>query len=329
MKLKFALSVLSLSTILLSASPVLASEEDTFAGNVSTETDSNGTEKNIITSNGKQIENYNSTDSNTKKNNSSITINANFIEDTHSSEKTTVLSVNGFVPSGRKFIYPKNNTWEASMLWPSSYKATIINESIDSPVKITNSTPSNTIRNKEVSSSISYGFGGGISIQGKSAGGSLNGNVAFTKNISYQQPDYETIQTKGTNYEVAWKTNFTETTDGYSRDSWHGIYGNQMFMKSRQYNSRENNFTADYQLSALITGGFSPNYGVVLKAPKNVKKSLIKVALGRESETYTLKWTGFSWTGVNRLDQSNSDWSSNVLFVYELDWENHTLKSIS
>lgn len=286
-------------------------------------------EKDIIKSSDKQIISYNSTDSKTASNNSAITINANFIEDSNSSDKTTVLAIEGFIPSGRKFIYPKTNTWQASMLWPNSYETTIINDPLDSNVKITNSTPNNTIRNKEVSSSISYGFGGGISVEGKNVGGSVNGNIAFTKSISYQQPDYETIQTEGSNNRVAWKTNFTETLDGYSRDSWNIIYGNQMFMRSRQTNSRENNFTADYKLSSLITGGFSPKYGVVLKAPKDVTKSRIKVYLGRISETYTLNWNGINWSGTNTLDQTNSDWSSNVGITYELDWNEHTLRVIA
>lgn len=313
MKVRKLSSVLFLTSIFFSFSPVRANE----------------IEKDVIKHNDKQIISYNSTDTKTATNNSAITVNANFIEDSNSSDRTTVLAIEGFIPSGRKFIYPKDNTWQASMLWPNSYATTIINDSLDSNVKITNSTPNNTIRNKEVSSSISYGFGGGISVEGKNVGGSANGNIAFTKSISYQQPDYETVQTEGNSNRVAWKTNFTETLDGYSRDSWNIIYGNQMFMKSRQNNSRENNFTSDYKLSSLITGGFSPKYGVVLKAPKDVTKSRIKVYLGRTSETYTLNWTGVNWTGANKLDQTNSDWSSNAVITYELDWNAHTLKVIA
>ncbi|EGO2842933.1 hypothetical protein IBQ15_002691 [Enterococcus faecalis] len=313
MKVRKLSSVLFLTSIFFSFSPVRANE----------------IEKDVIKHNDKQIISYNSTDTKTATNNSAITVNANFIEDSNSSDRTTVLAIEGFIPSGRKFIYPKDNTWQASMLWPNSYATTIINDPLDSNVKITNSTPNNTIRNKEVSSSISYGFGGGISVEGKNVGGSANGNIAFTKSISYQQPDYETVQTEGNSNRVAWKTNFTETLDGYSRDSWNIIYGNQMFMKSRQNNSRENNFTSDYKLSSLITGGFSPKYGVVLKAPKDVTKSRIKVYLGRTSETYTLNWTGVNWTGANKLDQTNSDWSSNAVITYELDWNAHTLKVIA
>lgn len=208
---------------------------------------------------------------------------------------TKILSLNGFIPSGRKFIFPKNNTLKGEMLWPQRYSTAVYNIPLDKSVKITNSTPDNTIRSKEVSNSITYGIGGGIKMEGKQPGANLDANAAITKTISYQQPDYETAKTTSTVTGVNWNTNFTETRDGYTRNSWNPVYGNQMFMYGRYTSNIRNNFTPDYQLSSLITSGFSPSYGLVLRAPKDVKKSRIKVVFARRSEIYQQNWDGLNW----------------------------------
>ncbi|HGF7600439.1 TPA: enterococcus pore-forming toxin Epx [Enterococcus hirae] len=322
--------VLALLANFVVGTPILADyNEDNILGTTTTETDENGNIKTIITVKNRQIETYNSSDSATTSNNSSITVNGTFFNDKYSQELTTILSVSGFVPSGRKFIFPPHNTWVGSMLWPVQYSTTVKNSSKDNTVKISDSTPANTIRNKEVSNSITYGIGGGVKIEGKTPGANLDSSVAFTKTISYQQPDYETVKTVGTTQMATWKTTFTETTDGYTRNSWNPTYGNEMFMYGRYTYDVKKNFTSDYKLSPLITGGFSPSYGIVLKARKNTKKSTIEVFLDRQSETYKQEWSGFNWYGSNYLDQTKPDWSSGAALTFEVDWQNHTIRFIA
>lgn len=307
--------------------PVFADfNEDNVLGTTTTETDENGNVKTSITVKNRKIESYNSSDSATASNNSSVSVNGTFFNDRYSSQATTVLSVNGFIPSGRKFNFPPGNSWYGSMLWPYQYSTTIKNVSPDNKVKISDSTPVNSIRNKEVSESITYGIGGGVKVEGKTPGANVDSNAAFTKTISYQQPDYETVKTTGTTNTASWKTTFTETRNGYTRTSWNITYGNEMFMVGRYAYNVKQNFTPDYQLSHLITGGFSPSYGLVLKAPKDTKKSFVKVYMSRKSETYSETWSGFNWHGRNYSDQSNPDWSSDVSLTFEIDWQKHTIR---
>ncbi|NTJ98465.1 hypothetical protein HQ633_12755, partial [Enterococcus faecium] len=317
-------------SILLASSPVFADfNESNTIGTTTTEKDEDGKTKTIITVKDRQIESYTSTDAATSSNNSSVSINATFFNDRYSDKLTTLLSFKGFIPSGRRFTFPPRNSWLGFMLWPYKYSTTITNISLDKPVKIIESTPSNTIKNKEVSDSIVYGVGGGVKLEGKTPGASLDANAAFSKTISYQQPDYETIKTSGTTQKTSWDTVFTETTDGYTRTSWNSLFGNGLFMVGLYTYDVKKNFTPDYKLSQLITGGFSPEYGLVLNAPKEVKKSQIKVQLSRVSETYRQEWTGFNWFGRNYLDQNTSDWSSTSSLLFEIDWEKHTVKFIA
>ena len=325
---KIWLSIAVLSAMLTTV-PVFANfSEDNIIGTTTQEIDEHGNVKTIITVKNQQIESYTSTDSGTAKNRSTLTVNANFLNDKYSNELTTILSLNGFIPSGRKFIFPKNNTLKGEMLWPQRYSTAVYNIPLDKSVKITNSTPDNTIRSKEVSNSITYGIGGGIKMEGKQPGANLDANAAITKTISYQQPDYETAKTTSTVTGVNWNTNFTETRDGYTRNSWNPVYGNQMFMYGRYTSNIRNNFTPDYQLSSLITSGFSPSYGLVLRAPKDVKKSRIKVVFARRSETYQQNWDGLNWWGRNFYDTKNPYSLSKVTLTFELDWQNHRVTFI-
>ncbi|OUZ28017.1 hypothetical protein A5806_002626, partial [Enterococcus faecium] len=73
-------------SILLVSSPVSASfNEDNILGTTTKETDEDGKTKTIITVKDRQIESYTSSDSATKENNTSLTVNANFLNDKYSS----------------------------------------------------------------------------------------------------------------------------------------------------------------------------------------------------------------------------------------------------
>ena len=272
----------------------------------------------IITQNNKQIRKYSSTDSATTKSNSKITVDASFVDDKFSSEMTTIISLKGFIPSGRKIF--ALSKYRGVMRWPIKYMVDLKNNSLDSSVKIVDSVPKNTISTKEVNNTISYSIGGGIDTSNKA---SLNANYAVSKSIRYVQPDYNTIQTNDTNSIASWNTEFAETRDGYNVNSWNIVYGNQMFMRSRYSGTSTTNFTPDYQLSSLITGGFSPSFGVVLTAPNGTKKSQIEISLKREINSYHIAWDT-EWQGRNYPDSKIEE-----TVKFELDWEKHTIRQIS
>lgn len=280
----------------------------------------------IVTQNNKQIRKYSSTDSATTKDDSRVTIDASFIDDKFSSEMTTILSLKGFMPSKREIRSLFKS--QGFMEWPFKYTVDVKNQSLDESVKIVDSVPKNTIFNKDVTNSISYSIGGGIDISKESSGkasasASLNANYAVSKSISYVQPDYNTVQLKDTNNIASWKTEFAETRDGYNIHSWNPVYGNQMFMRTRYSGTSTDNFLPDYQLSSLITGGFSPNFGLVLTAPNGTKKSRIEISLGRQMNLYRIAWDT-EWQGKNWDYGFKSE-----TVTFELDWENHTVRKIN
>lgn len=246
-----------------------------------------------------------------------FTAEANFINDKNSSDATAIITLNGFIPSGRKILYL--NPYRGVMQWPVSYQIEVENIS-DNSVKIVDNIPKNTIETKDVNESVSYSIGGGVNT---SKTGSLNTNVAYSKSVKYTQPDYITVQTEGTNNKVVWNTKFAETRDQYNLDSWNIIYGNEMFMRTRYSGTSVSNFKSDHELSSLITGGFSPNVGLVLTAPKDATVSRLKFKFKRETLSYHMVWYT-AWSGINYLDRTVED-----VVEFELDWVNKTIKQVN
>lgn len=310
-------SVLLIST-LLSSKVALANDLGVSADVTIKE---NGKGYTVLTQNNKQITNYTSTASNSN-NNYKATIDATFVDDKYSSEMTTILSLKGFIPSEKK-IFRADEKYGA-MLWPSKYKVEVKNLSLDKLVKVVDSIPKNAIDTKTINKSISYTIGGGINTEEKSLSPSLNANYTFSKSVSYSQPDYKTIQTHDSNDLISWNTIFTETKEGYNLDSWNIMYGNQLFMKSRHGGDYETNFLSDSELSSLISGGFSPNMGLVLTAPNGVKNSIIEVTLSNFQNTYLMRWADTNWFGVNSDDNKEIK----ETFRFKINWKNHTIRPI-
>lgn len=316
MKSKKIIAGVLVSSIVLTNSYSFASDIVGSTSNVIKNEDGSVT---IITQNKKLVKKYTSTSSATTKNNFRVTADANFIEDERSAEATTIVTIGGFIPSGRK-VFGLNND-RGVMQWPVKYGVEVENISEKKNVRIVDNVPKNTIESKEVNESLSYSVGGGIDT---SKNASLNSNVAFSKVIKYTQPDYITLQRSGTNNNVSWDTKFAETRDQYSLDSWNPIYGNQMFMNSRYSGTCTTNFTPDYKLSSLITGGFSPNFGIVLSTPTTKEtKSRIKVKFKREMLSYHMVWYT-AWRGENYPDRTIVD-----EVTFEIDWQNRTIKQVS
>lgn len=304
MKKKKIMAITLLSSVILNGTYIpISNIKEVKATNVSTEVKNS---KLVNTSVG----------SATTENNFRFTAEANFIDDKNSSEATAILTLNGFIPSGRKILYL--NPYRGVMHWPVSYKIEAENTSNDS-VKIVDNIPKNTIETKDVNESVSYSIGGGVNT---SKTGSLNANAAYSKSVKYTQPDYITVQTEGTNHRVVWNTKFAETRDGYTLDSWNILYGNEMFMRTRYSGTSISNFKPDHELSSLITGGFSPNVGLVLTAPKDATTSRLKFKFTREVLSYHMVWYT-AWSGVNYPDNIVED-----VVEFELDWANKTIKQV-
>ncbi|MCJ8341692.1 MAG: beta-channel forming cytolysin [Cetobacterium sp.] len=274
----------------------------------------------VIKENGKEAVKYTSMDTSSSKG-LKATLSGSFIEDQYSDKKTVLLNLDGFIPSGKKV---SGSVYYGKMKWPETYRVSIENYDLSNKVKIANSIPKNTIDKKQVSNSIGYSIGGNISTDGKSANAGLNASYSVQNTISYEQPDFRTIQRKDDEKLASWDIKFVETKDGYNLDSYHAIYGNQLFMKSRLYNSGYENFIDDIYLSTLISGGFSPNMAIALTASKDTKESTIIVKCERFDDDYTLHWQTTQWWGSNKRSTAYEGSE----FVFRINWGNHTIKKI-
>lgn len=273
-----------------------------------------------IDSNGKKAEIYTSSDAHSISD-VKTSISISFIEDPNDSNLTALVSLKGFIPS-RLSRY--GNYSYGRMYWPSKYNIAVQSDDLNDKVKIIESIPSNKIETVKVSETIGYSIGGNVSASKDTASGGLNAGYNVQRSISYDQPDFKTIQ-KADNLKVAsWDIIFNKTKDGYDKDSYHPFYGNQLFMKSRLYNTGDKNFTDIKDLSTLISGGFTPDMAVALKAPKGMKKSQLILSYRTYHDLYSLRWSGSEWWGSN--EQAKSPTFTN--HAYEIDWENHTVKFI-
>jgi len=271
-----------------------------------------------ITSGGKNAEVYTSSDA-SDTSNVKTTVSASFIKDPNDSNLTTLVSVKGFIPSK---LTKYGGYYNGFMDWTSQYDMVI--ESIDEnkKVKILESIPHNQIEKVDVTETIGYSIGGNVSISSNSESGGGNANYSVQRSIKYQQPDFKTIQKADNLTKASWSIVFNKTKEGYDRDSYNILYGNQMFMKSRYYNTGIKNLVDDKDLSPLISGGFTPDIVTALKAPKDMGKSIFTVTYKNYQDLYSVKWTGTEWWGSNI-----KAWEpSSITHTYELDWENNTVR---
>ncbi|GAB6168382.1 beta-channel forming cytolysin CytK2 [Clostridium carnis] len=349
MKKKLIISLISISLISSFSGQVVFANTDSVIphpttpisdNHISTTTtvtkDPNGSASTIDTVYNKRVTTYSSTDT-ISKDGITSTVDATFIHDKNSAEMTTILNLKGFIPSNLTYNLFNTEYKELTyLLWPYKYQ---VHASTSTPkVKIAETFPKNTIDTSEVNSSISYSLGGGIEVSKEGSKSNINGSVAYSKSISYSQPEYKTVQSINTNNNVKWDITFNQNKEGYSVHDYNTLYGNQLFMVSR-YNTAKanNNLTSKDQLSSLMSGGFSPNMGLVLTAPNGTKKSTVKISLGRESLLYQLYWNA-QWRGRNLDEEAwNKEyfnkhknhidvWSNQKEFIFEIDWENNTIR---
>ncbi|MPQ45132.1 beta-channel forming cytolysin [Clostridium tarantellae] len=272
---------------------------------------------------GEEAKTYTSTDAlESEKDGIKTVLKATFFEDPQDNKLTAFLTTDGSFINSQLKRY--GEYYYAGIHWPSSYQGSIKIVDKVNDVKIVSSTPKNTISSTQVTNNMGYSIGGNIGADGKTPSLGLNSSYDFSESRSYEQPNFVTTQKKDTLKEASWDVVFNSTNDGYTRDSYHGIYRNQMFMISRLYNEGTKNITKNEDLPLLISGGFSPNFSVALKAPKDKETSTIEVTFSRGMDEYFIDWDNTEWVGCNRKSGTRT-----VKQYFTLDWKNHTVTPLN
>lgn len=252
----------------------------------------------------------------------------NFIKDKSYDKDTLVLKAAGNINSGYERPNPKDYDF-SKIYWGAKYNVSISSQSNDS-VNVVDYAPKNQNEEFQVQNTLGYTFGGDISISNGLSGG-LNGNTAFSETINYKQESYRTTLSRNTNYKnVGWGVEAHKIMNNgwgpYGRDSYHSTYGNEMFLGSRQSNlNAGQNFLEYHKMPVLSRGNFNPEFiGVLSRKQNAAKKSKITVTYQREMDRYTNFWNQLHWIGNNYKDENRATHTS----IYEVDWENHTVKLI-
>ncbi len=106
----------------------------------------------------------------------------------------------------------------------------------------------------------------------------------------------------------------------YDRDSWNPVYGNQLFMKTRNGSMKAaDNFLDPNKASSLLSSGFSPDFATVITMDRKASKQQtnIDVIYERVRDDYQLHWTSTNWKGTNTKDK----WTDRSSERYKIDWE--------
>lgn len=251
----------------------------------------------------------------------------NFIEDNSYDKDTLILKAAGNINSG--YQAPNPNDYKFSnFYWGAKY--TVLVKAGSKGVNVVDYAPKNQNEDFQVQNTLGYSFGGDISISRGLSGG-INGNESFSETINYKQESYRTTIDRHTdNKTVGWNVEAHKIMNGtwgpYGRDSYHEIYGNELFLGGRQSKlNAGQNFLPTHQMPVLARGNFNPEFLSVLShKPSDAQKTKIAVTYQRDLDNYTNYWTGFYWTGANYKDQRAATFTS----IYEVDWKAHTVNLI-
>ncbi|PGT73849.1 hemolysin II [Bacillus cereus] len=284
-----------------------------------------------------------------------------FVDDPNYNKQVAIISTEGTnIDAGKEIINP--NTYFADpslsrpdkpagyfysfLRWPSQYNMSMKLKDNGS-AQFFSSAPNNTIDAKTVSSSASYVVGGNINIsKGEPAS---SGSASFSTSVSYNQPDYKTIQESNTAKDISWRVPFVSAMNQghgpYTMNSSDSIYNNQLFMSDRNdHVNAKDNFISSDQMPALAAYNFTPGVIAVVIADKEENASKLNVTFGRHMTDYWLNWyaplaltapspinadgTGFWQGGIRKVtDDGGTSQEENPSFSldYTLDWKTHKL----
>ncbi|WP_019165928.1 leukocidin/hemolysin toxin family protein [Staphylococcus delphini] len=251
----------------------------------------------------------------------------NFIEDNSYDKDTLILKAAGNIHSGYQAPNPNDYNF-SNFYWGAKY--TVLVNADSKGVNVVDYAPKNQNEEFQVQNTLGYSFGGDISIS-KGLSGGINGNQSFSETINYKQESYRTTLDRHTdNKKVGWNVQAHKIMNGtwgpYGRDSYHEIYGNELFLGGRQSHLKAGqNFLPTNQMPVLARGNFNPEFLSVLShKPNEAQKTKIEVTYQRDLDNYTNYWTGFYWTGANYKDQRAATFTS----IYEVDWKAHTVNLV-
>ncbi|HGL3955437.1 TPA: alpha-hemolysin [Staphylococcus aureus] len=246
-----------------------------------------------------------------------------FIDDKNHNKKLLVIRTKGTI-AGQYRVYSEEGANKSGLAWPSAFKVQL--QLPDNEVaQISDYYPRNSIDTKEYMSTLTYGFNGNVTGDdtGK-IGGLIGANVSIGHTLKYVQPDFKTILESPTDKKVGWKVIFNNMVNQnwgpYDRDSWNPVYGNQLFMKTRNGSMKAaENFLDPNKASSLLSSGFSPGFATVITMDRKASKQQtnIDVIYERVRDDYQLHWTSTNWKGTNTKDK----WTDRSSERYKIDWE--------
>ncbi|MGR3779445.1 beta-channel forming cytolysin [Bacillus paramycoides] len=253
-------------------------------------------------------------------------IKVSFIDDPNTDKKYAIISTEGSnIGSGFNRV---GSDIYGRVGWPSAYKTGLEITSNDS-AKFYNVAPQNAIETKKVSSTVSYNIGGSLDVKaGDPSSGVVKPSVgaSWSNTVTYDQPDYKTFLENSTDKKVDWKVEFSKFDNRgwgfYTRDSYHAIYGNELFMSSRTaYINAVDNFISNDEFPSLVRFGFQPSTLAVVTADKNETSTDLSVKHARVQDDYELYSTFVGWSGENRKDVRTNEAIDN----YTIDWKNNKI----
>uniref|UniRef100_UPI00336AECEF alpha hemolysin fused with spy-catcher n=1 Tax=Staphylococcus aureus TaxID=1280 RepID=UPI00336AECEF len=246
-----------------------------------------------------------------------------FIDDKNHNKKLLVIRTKGTI-AGQYRVYSEEGANKSGLAWPSAFKVQL--QLPDNEVaQISDYYPRNSIDTKEYMSTLTYGFNSNVTGDdtGK-IGGLIGANVSIGHTLRYVQPDFKTILESPTDKKVGWKVIFNNMVNQnwgpYDRDSWNPVYGNQLFMKTRNGSMKAaDNFLDPNKASSLLSSGFSPDFATVITMDRCASKQQtnIDVIYERVRDDYQLHWTSTNWKGTNTKDK----WTDRSSERYKIDWE--------
>ncbi|MEH7458138.1 beta-channel forming cytolysin [Bacillus sp. JJ1127] len=258
-------------------------------------------------------------------------IKVSFIDDPNTDKKYAIISTEGSNIGSGFYRTPDDDSGiYARLEWPSAFKTGLEITSNDS-AKFYNVAPQNAIETKKVSSTVSYNVGGSLDIKaGDPSSGLIKPSVgaSWSNTVTYDQPDYKTFLENSTDKKVDWTVEFSKFDNRgygfYTRDSWNGLYGNELFMSSRTdpIIHATNNFISNDEFPALVRFGFQPSTLAVVIADKNETSTDLSVKHARVQDHYSLMYIALQgWIGKNEKDQGVKQAIDN----YTIDWKNNKI----
>ncbi|EOV9525656.1 beta-channel forming cytolysin CytK1 [Bacillus cytotoxicus] len=292
-----------------------------------------------IGQNAKTHTSYN-TFNNEQADNMTMSLKVTFIDDPSADKQIAVINTTGSFMKANPTLsdapvdgYPIPGA-SVTLRYPSQYDIAMNLQ--DNTSRFFHVAPTNAVEETTVTSSVSYQLGGSIKASvtpsGPSGESGATGQVTWSDSVSYKQTSYKTNLIDQTNKHVKWNVFFNGYNNQnwgiYTRDSYHALYGNQLFMYSRTYpheTDARGNLVPMNDLPALTNSGFSPGMIAVVISEKDTEQSSIQVAYTKHADDYTLR-PGFTfgtgnWVGNNIKDVDQKTF--NKSFV--LDWKNKKL----